>query len=241
MTDTPDPTIRHRPSEQVREIISTLCDAIWNGKVPPGKHLWSIPVNMDRDFDMVLVDLLAERDALFASDAQTRLRLASQASQIDRLDCTVREGGDTRHCPVNQQCQRCRLDALEAEKGKAYWRGFQQATYNRPGALSTANHIVAIEKELAEVKAQLTLAESSRASLEAENKELKVTTAWLLVETDKRGKQPKERIEGIALTHEAKDNFMRGWYEQGFSRTALPYKIHPKPLPPSFPSPQEPT
>lgn len=72
MTDTPDPTIRHRPSEQVREIISTLCDAIWNGKVPPGKHLWSIPVNMDRDFDMVLVDLLAERDALFASDAQTR-------------------------------------------------------------------------------------------------------------------------------------------------------------------------
>lgn len=234
MTDTPDPHIVQAADDLIDDLLFGD-DAL-------------VPEHVARDHDDQWIDELERLCRLRiqqavdrSSDAQARLRLASQASQIDRLDCTVREGGDTRHCPVNQQCQRCRLDALEAEKGKAYWRGFQQATYNRPGALSTANHIVAIEKELAEVKAQLTLAESSRASLEAENKELKVTTAWLLVETDKRGKQPKERIEGIALTHEAKDNFMRGWYEQGFSRTALPYKIHPKPLPPSSPSPQEPT
>lgn len=58
-------------------------------------------------------------------------------------------------------------------------------------------------------------------------------SGWILIETSKQGKQ---RFEGIALTHEAKDGFMRGYFEQGESRSALPLKIFSAlPLPPAAP------
>lgn len=46
--------------------------------------------------------------------------------------------------------------------------------------------------------------------------------AWLLIET---WRDKSQHIEGIALTYEAKDAFMRGYYEPGQSRSALPHKI----------------
>jgi hypothetical protein len=45
---------------------------------------------------------------------------------------------------------------------------------------------------------------------------------WLLIETWRDGSQ---HHEGIAVTHEGKDLFMRGDYEQGHSRSAVPRKI----------------
>ena len=44
-----------------------------------------------------------------------RQRIADLEAERDRLDCTRREGGDTRHCRVDAKCLRCRYEALEAE------------------------------------------------------------------------------------------------------------------------------
>lgn len=38
-------------------------------------------------------------------------------------------------------------DELNAKVGEAYWRGFQQATYHKPGCLSTADALIAVTKE----------------------------------------------------------------------------------------------
>lgn len=46
--------------------------------------------------------------------------------------------------------------------------------------------------------------------------------AWICYE---RGLDGQDRIEGIALSHEAKEQFMRGYFEPGQSRSALPYKV----------------
>lgn len=45
--------------------------------------------------------------------------------------------------------------ASQKREGDAYWRGFHQAEVNKPGALSTAEELVAVHKELAEAQAQL--------------------------------------------------------------------------------------
>lgn len=54
--------------------------------------------------------------------------------------------------------------------------------------------------------------------------------AWVLIET---WRDKSEHIEGIALTHEAKDAFMRGDYEPGQSRSAMPYKVAAAPVVPA--------
>lgn len=46
--------------------------------------------------------------------------------------------------------------------------------------------------------------------------------AWLLTERRKDG---REVHVGIALTYEAKAKFMRGYFEEGEARTAIPYPI----------------
>lgn len=51
-----------------------------------------------------VIALLAQRDAL-------RARVAALEAERDRLDCTRREGGDTRHCRLDAKCQRCQSEA----------------------------------------------------------------------------------------------------------------------------------
>jgi hypothetical protein len=40
--------------------------------------------------------------------------IAALRAQIDRLDCTIREGGDTRHCGFEDLCLRCKYDKVVA-------------------------------------------------------------------------------------------------------------------------------
>lgn len=49
-----------------------------------------------------------ERDAALARETHLRC-------YIDRIDCTYREGGDTRHCRIENKCLRCQLDEARAE------------------------------------------------------------------------------------------------------------------------------
>ena len=74
----------------------------------------------------LLLDALAtiealegERDAnIEASSAEIlRLRtdLGALKARLDGMDCTHREGGDTRHCPLERKCLRCQVDQLRTE------------------------------------------------------------------------------------------------------------------------------
>ena len=42
-----------------------------------------------------------------------------------------------------------------------YWRGFQQATYNKPGSLSTADELIATTKALAKAEARVQTLEAA--------------------------------------------------------------------------------
>jgi hypothetical protein len=52
-------------------------------------------------------------------------------------------------------------------------------------------------------------------------------TAWVLIER----RNGIDHTEGIALTHADKEAFVRGWFEPGQSRSALPYTVFPAPPP----------
>ena len=51
-------------------------------------------------------------------------------------------------------------------------------------------------------------------------------TGWVLIERSVGG---RDRTVGIALTHAAKDAFMRASLDVGESRSALAYKVFPAP------------
>lgn len=53
------PTI-HRTERQMYDTLSMLCHLVWHKTPPPGAHVWSIPVNEERDFDCILYDAVAE-------------------------------------------------------------------------------------------------------------------------------------------------------------------------------------
>lgn len=61
---------RHRTIEELQKALRVVCDTIWYGGKPTGDHLWSIPVDQERDFDCILSDGIAEL-------AELRKRLAS--------------------------------------------------------------------------------------------------------------------------------------------------------------------
>ena len=59
--------LRQRPIKQLRDTLSMLCDVLWNGgKTKPGQHLWTIPVDHERDFDCILSDAIDELERLRA-------------------------------------------------------------------------------------------------------------------------------------------------------------------------------
>jgi hypothetical protein len=60
-------------------------------------------------------------------------------SRVERGDVYIADEVDAAHAAD--------LAKHAAEVGAAYWRGFQQATYNKPGCLTTADELIAVKKE----------------------------------------------------------------------------------------------
>lgn len=52
-----------RDIAEARRIVGVICERLWNGEVPAGEHLWSLPANPARDFDFVLTDMIDELEA----------------------------------------------------------------------------------------------------------------------------------------------------------------------------------
>ena len=52
-----------RKLSSLRCTVSTLCKTLWDGRVPQGKHIWSIPVDVHRDFDCRLLDAIEELES----------------------------------------------------------------------------------------------------------------------------------------------------------------------------------
>jgi hypothetical protein len=50
-----------RDEQLLLDTVSMLCDVMWNGgRTKPGQHVWSIPVDQERDFDCILHDAIVE-------------------------------------------------------------------------------------------------------------------------------------------------------------------------------------
>ena len=49
-----------RSIEQLRATLSMLCNFVWTGRMRPGEHMWTIPVDLERDFDCILSDAIVE-------------------------------------------------------------------------------------------------------------------------------------------------------------------------------------
>ena len=51
-----------RTNETLRATIRALCEHIWGGssRLRDGPHLWTIPVDHERDFDCILSDATSE-------------------------------------------------------------------------------------------------------------------------------------------------------------------------------------
>jgi hypothetical protein len=80
---------RHRPTEQVRETLKMLCYLVWHKEPPQGAHVWSIPTDEARDFDCILYDVLAERDALRAERARVIQALGLPQDIADGADLVL--------------------------------------------------------------------------------------------------------------------------------------------------------
>ena len=72
-----DATREMRTEGQLRETLNKLCGFVWNGKRGLGEHLWTIPVDPDRDFDCILTDAIDELLMLRIENADLRQRLAA--------------------------------------------------------------------------------------------------------------------------------------------------------------------
>ena len=70
---------RERSIAQLRQTLQVLCNFIWNGKLATGEHLWSLPADPERDFDIILSDAIDEleqrRTAFRSLEQETRSTL----------------------------------------------------------------------------------------------------------------------------------------------------------------------
>ena len=57
----------HRSEKLLRDTLSMLCHFVWHRRTRPGDHMWSIPVDRERDFDCILSDAIDELVELRAS------------------------------------------------------------------------------------------------------------------------------------------------------------------------------
>ena len=65
---------QERSIEQLRATLSMLTHFVWSKQLRPGEHMWSIPVDRERDFDCILSDAIDElkawRDAASLLDGE---------------------------------------------------------------------------------------------------------------------------------------------------------------------------
>lgn len=57
---TPSKPERIRSIKQLRDTMSMLTHYVWTKQLRPGEHMWSIPVDKQRDFDCILHDAISE-------------------------------------------------------------------------------------------------------------------------------------------------------------------------------------
>lgn len=55
------------PIETLRHMLSVLCKTVWDREKPTGEHLWSIPANPERDFDLLFAAAFDELETLRAA------------------------------------------------------------------------------------------------------------------------------------------------------------------------------
>ncbi len=102
--------------------------------------------------------LRAQRDEAKAALAASRKEVETRQKVIrDHNDLIANLHQDVELAKVQRDKAEAALTELRAQQGKEYWRGFQQATYNKPGSLTTADELIAVTKELAEARARLAL------------------------------------------------------------------------------------
>jgi hypothetical protein len=90
--------IRHRAPDLVSATLRKVCHFVWHGTAPEDdSHMWSIPVDEERDWDCILGDVIRERDALHAA---TRALLAA----LDEEECN-RDG--VLVLPPDPRCSAC--------------------------------------------------------------------------------------------------------------------------------------
>lgn len=104
MTDQPkadaSSPVESRDEQLLRATISKLCEFVWSGRATG--HMWSIPVDQDRDFDCILTDAVDELVAIRVErqqDQHAKARLEAQARDISIWlseagigPCTIPEG-----------------------------------------------------------------------------------------------------------------------------------------------------
>lgn len=54
---------KQRDIALLRKTLSMLCHFVWHRQTRPGEHMWSIPVDRERDFDCILSDAIDELEA----------------------------------------------------------------------------------------------------------------------------------------------------------------------------------
>lgn len=59
----PPRTYRERPIALLRDTLALVCRFVWNKRLGPGEHLWTIPVDEARDFDCIISDAIDELEA----------------------------------------------------------------------------------------------------------------------------------------------------------------------------------
>ena len=52
-----------RSRETLDKTLSMLCNFVWSGRTRVDDHMWSIPVDAERDFDCILSDAIHELEA----------------------------------------------------------------------------------------------------------------------------------------------------------------------------------
>ena len=50
----------YRTEKLLHKTLSMLCNFVWTGQTRQGDHMWSIPADRERDFDMIISDAIAE-------------------------------------------------------------------------------------------------------------------------------------------------------------------------------------
>lgn len=83
--------------------------------------------------------------------AKLQADLAATRSALNRADCTQREGGELRHCPLAAQCWRCRAEAAEHYLAAA--REELETTRGQLGSVSTALERERTARQAAEKRA----------------------------------------------------------------------------------------